>query len=263
MKIKIDIKKKYAFIIVSAIIVLAGIFIVFALGAGQIPNPGHSTSQLGAPAGCTTGQVLQWNGNDWSCADAVAGGNGLIYLGSTSGGGGAGGEKCNLGETVMLLQDIDTPGGGTDCRIINQGIASVFVGSGGGNCKWACFKQASGAGGGVEVAQAYRVDGPNSDTGSQAVARPITMLQGPSSAIVAVNNVNPGVPGVPMTNLDGLKCNDAEGWKLTGCYEAQGTDAQDIIPILNGCVTNDYDTYYPAGMSGMGDGIVITISCIR
>jgi len=82
MKLEVNIEKRYAMAIISSAIVVFVVALgVYALGAGQVANPGHSTSQLGAPAGCATGQFLQWSGNDWICADSgVAGGVGRSFV---------------------------------------------------------------------------------------------------------------------------------------------------------------------------------------
>lgn len=97
-------------------------------------------------------------------------------------------------------------------------------------------------GGNVEVAQAYR----------NALSAPV-MVQGPSSAIAAVDNVA-ALSELTGSSLDGLKCTD--GWKLTGCWIARSgvIENTDIAPYLNGCVSNELDKTEPPTLS---------ITCVR
>lgn len=69
MKLVLNIEKRYAYLVIGLLIILVGIFIVNALTPGQIPNPGHSVSELGIPNPCLNGQVLSYNGNTWICTD--------------------------------------------------------------------------------------------------------------------------------------------------------------------------------------------------
>ena len=67
------ISNRLAYTIISAFaLILFGIFVY----AQNIPNPGHSISQIGTPAGCSANQFLQWNGNSWVCSNVEAGGDG-------------------------------------------------------------------------------------------------------------------------------------------------------------------------------------------
>ncbi len=166
MKIEVKIEKRYAFMILGSLIVIAGLIGVIAYGTNNPPVFGHSAGEL----------------------DVTIGGN-----------------------TYTLQQAIDQ---------------NLFGGS-------------------VEVAQAFRKDGQSGDTGTTSVKRPIFTLQGPSNAFVAVNDVsaasNSFWKGTSYDNkLDGIAC--APGWKLAGCWESTYTNpSDDIIPYVNGCVTNDFD----------------------
>ena len=55
----------YVFIIVVVIVVIA--VGIYAVTPGTAPNPGHLLSDISPPAGCTTGQFVQFNGSDWVC----------------------------------------------------------------------------------------------------------------------------------------------------------------------------------------------------
>jgi hypothetical protein len=74
MKIEVDLKKKYLFPAMSLLIILAGIFTVYALTTGTAPNPGHLLNQVSPPAGCQTGQVITWDGSNLICSSASSSG---------------------------------------------------------------------------------------------------------------------------------------------------------------------------------------------
>ena len=59
----------YTFILIG-IIILLGI-IVYALAPGSSGNPGHNIQDVGPPATCADGQVLQFinSTNNWGCVD--------------------------------------------------------------------------------------------------------------------------------------------------------------------------------------------------
>jgi len=40
---------------------------VYALTAGVAPNPGHTLDSVAPPASCLAGQIIKWNGVDWTC----------------------------------------------------------------------------------------------------------------------------------------------------------------------------------------------------
>jgi hypothetical protein len=54
---------------------------VYALQAGVKPNPGHDLSELGVPSGCTSGQVISWNGTALVCSYVSQGLYGFCRLG--------------------------------------------------------------------------------------------------------------------------------------------------------------------------------------
>lgn len=180
MKIEVNVRKKYFFIILGAILFFGGSLVVFAFSyTQQIPNPGHGADTV------------------WVSVP---------------------------GQGEMTLQDAITNG-----------------------------KISTGQFTSLTFAQAVRKDGPTGDTGSGDTNRPIVMVSGLREAVVAINNVVS--PTFTTTDLDGLKCNDALGWKLAGCWAFnQGSDT-DIFPYPNGCVTNDFDQDRPNEQ--------LSIACIK
>lgn len=70
MKIEVNVNKKYFLVLLVCFLIIAGVIIAYALNAGEIPNPGHSINEIGAPASCNAGQFLQWTGNSWKCSTA-------------------------------------------------------------------------------------------------------------------------------------------------------------------------------------------------
>ncbi len=100
----------------------------------------------------------------------------------------------------------------------------------------------------IQHAQAYRKDGPSNN-------RPISLISGPSSAFVALDNVRADSNSIYTgSNYDGIKCNSDQGWKVVGCWEVLVGDDGDIYPYPNGCVTNDFD-----GQSS----VELSIICIK
>ena len=68
-----NISNRLAYTIIS---VFALILVIVFVYAQNIPNPGHSISQIGTPAGCSANQFLKWDGNAWVCSNVEAGGGG-------------------------------------------------------------------------------------------------------------------------------------------------------------------------------------------
>ncbi|MBU1251975.1 MAG: hypothetical protein KJ905_00740 [Nanoarchaeota archaeon] len=62
----------YTLITLFAVVVL-GVG-VYALSAGETPNPGHNIAQVGPPTGCLAGEVLSFTGSAWDCIAAGSGG---------------------------------------------------------------------------------------------------------------------------------------------------------------------------------------------
>ena len=75
--IKMSNRNFYSLILLGVLILLGGGFlIVNALTPGVAPNPGHLISEVAPPAGCGSGQVLQFidETNGWGCVDMASGG---------------------------------------------------------------------------------------------------------------------------------------------------------------------------------------------
>ncbi len=66
--LKIELGKKNITLIVLLVAVLV-VGVVYALTPGVAPNPGHLITQVAPPAGCGSGQVLEWSGSSWRCND--------------------------------------------------------------------------------------------------------------------------------------------------------------------------------------------------
>ncbi len=112
-----------------------------------------------------------------------------------------------------------------------------------------------GSAAGVQTAQAFRQKVPST------AVWPIYVVNGPTSAFVALNNVTANQNSKNTSNqLDGIACNVAEGWKLTGCWEIYtppggGSQDNDVFPYSNGCLTNDMDV--------AGSIVELSIACIK
>ncbi len=112
-----------------------------------------------------------------------------------------------------------------------------------------------GGGSTIQLAQGYRHDDSSPAT---TPPRPIIVISAPagSTPFVALNNVAPPAPSayVAGTTWDGIKCNEAEGWVITGAWLVEGGGDNDLASVPNGVVSNDMD-----GASGCE----ISISCMR
>lgn len=66
MKIEVNINKKYFFILLGVLIIIAGIIGVYAV-LGTTPNPGHAVTGLQT---CSANEILKMNsaGTAWTCA---------------------------------------------------------------------------------------------------------------------------------------------------------------------------------------------------
>jgi len=71
----VNIKKRYAYSILGLLILGLGFLFVnaYVLVPGETPNPGHPISQMGPPADCENGQVLQFIDGEWGCIDLLEG----------------------------------------------------------------------------------------------------------------------------------------------------------------------------------------------
>jgi hypothetical protein len=69
LNVKINFSNRwlYTFVVLGILIVIA--VGVYALTPGVKPNPGHSLSEVGVPTGCTSGQVVSWNGTALVCTN--------------------------------------------------------------------------------------------------------------------------------------------------------------------------------------------------
>ena len=67
VKIKIN-KKTGKIILALALILLTGSFIYAEVFSK--PNPGHFMSEINPPEGCSSGQLIQWNGESWVCVNS-------------------------------------------------------------------------------------------------------------------------------------------------------------------------------------------------
>ena len=128
-----------------------------------------------------------------------------------------------------------------------------------------CSTSSYVAGGLITVAQAtrYGANGSLNDSGLDvAVRRPIYLAgTATRNSFIALNGVssNPNSPSPSMqvpSTLDGIKCNEANGWFLSGCFIAAELRETSVYPYPNGCVTKQYDeTTY--------EGTFLTITCIK
>lgn len=75
MKVMLNIKKRYAYGIIGLLVLCFGFLVVnaYVLVPGETPNPGHPISQVGPPADCLDGQVLQFIGGEWGCVEMSSG----------------------------------------------------------------------------------------------------------------------------------------------------------------------------------------------
>ncbi|MEK6899246.1 MAG: hypothetical protein AABW79_04075 [Nanoarchaeota archaeon] len=67
MKIEVSIEKRYAFLIVGALLLISGAIFVYSLTPGTAPNPGHTLDNVAPPSPCATGEFLSWTGSAWDC----------------------------------------------------------------------------------------------------------------------------------------------------------------------------------------------------
>lgn len=70
----------------------------------------------------------------------------------------------------------------------------------------------------------------------------ITAIYGPNSAFVAKNNIK-GFPNIGSATLDGIGCNEEDGWRIIGCWSSSSRADSDTVVGEDGnsCVTNDFD----------------------
>jgi len=76
MKIEVNINKKYFYTIVALLIIIGGVFVVYAFGTNDPATFGHSMGELAPPSGCNG--YLKYSGGVWTC-DTPSGGGGGPY----------------------------------------------------------------------------------------------------------------------------------------------------------------------------------------
>ena len=64
---KLNISNRLSYTLITIILLSVIIVGVYALAPGVKPNPGHLITEIAPPAGCSSGQVLSWNGTAWNC----------------------------------------------------------------------------------------------------------------------------------------------------------------------------------------------------
>jgi hypothetical protein len=109
---KKEISNKLAYTIISVFVLIIVGLGVYALSAGETPNPGHNIKDIGPPANCNG--FLKFNGSDWLCEDISAGGdsvwrasgsniyynNGNVGIGKT-----IPGAKLDVNGSIQLTSD--------------------------------------------------------------------------------------------------------------------------------------------------------------
>lgn len=78
--IKLSNKLYYSLITIAIILLIsAGVYAVQTVAPGTSANPGHNIADVGPPAGCSSGQYLQYiagsGGYEWRCTTITAGTN--------------------------------------------------------------------------------------------------------------------------------------------------------------------------------------------
>ncbi|MEK6875159.1 MAG: hypothetical protein AABX30_00580 [Nanoarchaeota archaeon] len=71
--LKVYFTNRWLYSIIALALIFALTLGVYALTAGTKPNPGHLIGEVAPSAECQTGQVLTWQGSDWSCT-TISGG---------------------------------------------------------------------------------------------------------------------------------------------------------------------------------------------
>lgn len=82
---RFNISNKLFYTIVFVIaLVLIGVG-VYAYGTSSPTTFGHSTNEIAAPSGCSSGQVLSWTGSSWTCTDTGVSGLEVVTLDTCNG----------------------------------------------------------------------------------------------------------------------------------------------------------------------------------
>ena len=97
---------------------------------------------------------------------------------------------------------------------------SLMIGSG----RPLCFEKGGGA---LELAQGVLTQ------------TDFSIIRGPSEAFVRLTGVEPSVFDISGKRGDGIRCNEDQGWLLSGCYMHSIETHPDISPLANGCISFD------------------------
>jgi len=109
---------------------------VYALTPGVAPNPGHTLDSVAPPASCLAGQIIKWNGIDWTCAAESGGGDitGVSAGSGLTGGGTSGDVTLNVGagtgisvatDSVALAYPTKSCPAGQAIRSFNLGVTTA------------------------------------------------------------------------------------------------------------------------------------------
>ena len=99
--VTINIKNKHLYLISAIMIFLVGVGLVISGGGTGAGEVGHYITEIDPPSGCTSGQVLSWDGSVWSCEDDDVSSCQIRTASATQT------ISCNAGETAT--------GGGAEC----------------------------------------------------------------------------------------------------------------------------------------------------
>jgi hypothetical protein len=236
MKLEVNITKTRFFVILISLFIISGMIFVFAIG-GTDPNVfGHSASEILPPTGCNTGQVLQWTGSSWTCANSGS---------STS---------------TPLHFKIFTR---NDTFIVPDGVTSIIVevyGAGGAGSSAGCSSSGGcpcpggdGGNGGygkgnfsVTTGQTYNVvigkggtvtestnptDGGNTSVGSLIYARGGFAGIAGQDAVHSCNDGSPGGDGGSngIINVNGAGSNGGTNFVYSTGSQNQGSDGRVVI----------------------------------